>query len=69
MKHFFIFFTLLLTLLLPLPSCHKNFVPLKEGAFETGKYRNVFLEAGHSQKEIDEKLESVFNEVDRKSVV
>ena len=59
MKHCFIF----LSLLLALSSCHKNFKPLQRGAFETGEYRNVFLEAGYSQKEIDEKLESVFNEV------
>ena len=37
--------------------------PFTKGGFETGKYRNVFLEAGYSQKEIDKKVDEVFNEV------
>lgn len=34
--------------------------PWKEGAWATGKYRNLFLEAGYSQKEIDAKLEKAY---------
>ena len=30
--------------------------PWSKGAFETGKYRNLFAEAGYSQQEIDSKL-------------
>jgi endo-1,4-beta-D-glucanase Y len=50
-----------LILLLMLGACSKEFQPCDKGAFETGFYRNLFLEAGHSQKEIDEKLSEVFN--------
>jgi len=32
----------------------------QEGAFATGKYRNLFLENGHSQKEISAKNEAAF---------
>ena len=31
-----------------------------KGAFETGVYRNVFLENGYTQEEIDRKIESSF---------
>ena len=40
-------------------------MPWSKGGFETGKYRNVFAEMGHSQKEIDAKVQSVFDEVFR----
>jgi oligosaccharide reducing-end xylanase len=32
------------------------------GAFATGKYRNLFLENGHSQKEISKKIEVVYQQ-------
>jgi oligosaccharide reducing-end xylanase len=35
-------------------------VPLSEGAWKTGKYRNVFLEAGYKQTEIDAKLAKAY---------
>lgn len=35
--------------------------PWDKGAFETGKYRNLLLELGYSQKEIDAKLKEIFN--------
>lgn len=35
-------------------------VPWTQGAWETGKYRNVFLEAGYSQEEIDAKLQKAY---------
>jgi oligosaccharide reducing-end xylanase len=34
--------------------------PWKKGAWETGKYRNVFLEAGYQQAEIDAKLAKAY---------
>ena len=33
------------------------------GAFATGHYRNLFLEAGHSQKEIAQKLDAAFQQL------
>ncbi|MGA2269852.1 MAG: glycosyl hydrolase family 8 [Bryobacteraceae bacterium] len=33
------------------------------GAFATGKYRNLFLEAGHSQQEISKKIEAAFGQL------
>lgn len=42
------------------PSLHK---PWTKGGLETGKYRNVFKEMGYSQKEIDAKLNSIYEEV------
>jgi len=38
-------------------------VPWKKGAWETGKYRNVFLEAGYKQSEIDAKLTKAYYDV------
>ena len=35
------------------------------GAFATGKYRNVFAESGHSQKEISKKIESAYRQLFR----
>jgi oligosaccharide reducing-end xylanase len=33
------------------------------GAFSTGRYRNLFLEAGHSQKEISQKIDAAFQQL------
>lgn len=41
----------------------KPLKPLDKGGFETGQYRNLFVETGHSQKAVDAKLQEVFNEV------
>ena len=38
-------------------------VPWTKGAWETGKYRNVFLEAGYSQEEIDAKLQKAYSDL------
>ena len=38
-------------------------VPWQNGAHETGKYRNVFLEAGYSQEDIDAKLAKAYHDV------
>jgi len=32
-------------------------IPWEKGAWETGEYRNLFLDAGYSQEDIDAKLE------------
>ncbi len=37
--------------------------PWEEGAWTTGKYRNVFLEAGYKQKDIDAKLAKAYYDV------
>ena len=34
-----------------------------QGSFATGRYRNLFLEAGHSQKEISAKIQSAFEQL------
>ncbi len=36
--------------------------PWKKGAFETKKYRNLFVEMGYSKKDVDAKLQEVFND-------
>jgi oligosaccharide reducing-end xylanase len=38
-------------------------VPWEKGAWETGEYRNVFLDAGYSQEEIDAKLAKAYYDV------
>ena len=38
-------------------------VPWQKGAHETGKYRNVFLEAGYKQEDIDAKLAKAYYDV------
>ena len=38
-------------------------VPWQKGANETGKYRNVFLEAGYKQEDIDAKLAGAYQDV------
>jgi len=38
-------------------------VPWDKGAWETGKYRNVFLDAGYAQEEIDAKLKKAYHDV------
>lgn len=35
-------------------------LPWTEGAFKTGSYRNLFAEVGYSQKDIDARLDSIF---------
>ncbi|MGD8778158.1 MAG: glycosyl hydrolase family 8 [Ignavibacteria bacterium] len=37
--------------------------PWKKGAWETGSYRNLFLEAGYKQEDIDAKLEKAYYDV------
>lgn len=37
--------------------------PWDKGAFESGRYRNLFVEAGHSEAEVEARLREVFHEV------
>lgn len=37
--------------------------PWTKGGFETGKYRNVFVEMGYSKSAVDKKLKEVFHDV------
>ena len=60
MKKIFI----VLAAVLMVVSCKpKALKPWDKGGFETGKYRNVFAEMGYSKKEINDKVESIFQEV------
>ncbi|MBP5513436.1 MAG: glycoside hydrolase [Bacteroidaceae bacterium] len=43
----------------------KAYTPWTKSAFETGKYRNVFVEMGYPSAEVDSKLKEVFNDVFR----
>ena len=59
------FYLVLLALPFLMFACNKqsdrgNLKPWTEGAFETGKYRNLFAEIGYPEKEVDEKLEQIF---------
>jgi oligosaccharide reducing-end xylanase len=54
----------------PPPDCRKDISdsrgkmkPWAKGAWETGKYRNVFREAGYSQSDIKAKLEKAYHDV------
>lgn len=38
-------------------------VPWENGAWETGKYRNIFLEAGYKQEDIDAKLAKAYHDL------
>lgn len=38
-------------------------LPWSKGGFETGKYRNFFAELGHTEAEVEARLNSVFNDV------
>jgi oligosaccharide reducing-end xylanase len=40
-----------------------NMIPWNDGAWETGKYRNLFLEAGYKQADIDAKLAKAYYDV------
>lgn len=51
---------LLATLSLPLQAA-KPLKPWDKGAFETQKYRNVFVEMGYKSEAVDAKLDEIFN--------
>ncbi len=45
------------------PDPRGTMTPWDKGAWETGKYRNVFLEAGYSQADIDAKLAKAYRDI------
>ena len=45
------------------PVTQTHLVPWDKGAFQTNRYRNLFAEMGYSNKQVDDKLKDVFNEV------
>lgn len=54
----------------PAEDCEKNvndyrgkMKPWEKGSWETGEYRNVFLEAGYKQEEIDAKLAKAYKDI------
>jgi oligosaccharide reducing-end xylanase len=51
----------MMSLLLAIPAM--ALTPWKKGAFETNKYRNLLVEMGYSQAEVDAKVKEVFNDV------
>ncbi len=50
-----------MSLLLAIPAM--ALTPWKKGAFETNKYRNLLVEMGYTQAEVDAKVKEVFNDV------
>ena len=54
----------LLLLILALSACSpKVLTPWTQGGFDTGRYRNLFVEMGYSPKAVDAKVQEVFEEV------
>ena len=45
------------------PDTSQMYTPWTKGALETNRYRNLFVEMGYSQKQVDAKLKEVFNDV------
>ncbi len=56
---------LAITLMLLVSATTMALTPWKKGAFETQKYRNLFVEMGYKQADVDAKLKEVFNDVFR----
>ncbi len=44
-------------------SCVKTNENVEKAAYYTGEYRNIFLEAGYSQEDIDKKLEKAYSDL------
>lgn len=63
MKTNLLFFLLIITVFLF--SCQEkeseNLIPWEKGAFETQQYRNLFVEAGYSEEEVEKKLNEIFH--------
>ena len=57
--------TFAITLMLLVSATTMALTPWKKGAFETQKYRNLFVEMGYKQADVDAKLKEVFNDVFR----
>ena len=60
MKKTFFFLTLMC---ITIGAYSQSYKPWEQGAFDTRKYRNVFVEMGYSAKDVDKKLQEVFNDV------
>ena len=54
---------IMITALLALTAQMKAFTPWTKGGFETGQYRNVFVEMGYESEAVEAKLKEVFNDV------
>ena len=67
MKRDILTYILSLIVLCMLSACNSVQVksPSTKGGFETGQYRNVFVEVGYSPTEVDAKVKEVFNDVFR----
>jgi oligosaccharide reducing-end xylanase len=66
MKNLIVSFIIITILIFPAISVNGNEPgrkEIKKGAFATGKYRNLFLENGHSKKEIRTKNEAAFRQL------
>jgi len=46
-----------------LPPCSAQQKPKPQGAARTGQYRNLFVEAGHSQKDVDARIQQVYQQL------
>ena len=55
----------IITILMVMTIQMRALTPWTKGGFETGKYRNVFVEMGYKQADVDAKLKEVFNDVFR----
>ena len=65
--------TLLLSMIIACPALtagaslpdtsQKTFAPWTKGALQTNRYRNLLVEMGYSEKQVDAKLKEVFNDV------
>ena len=63
--------TLLLSMIIACPALtagaslpdtsQKTFAPWTKGALQTNRYRNLLVEMGYSEKQVDAKLKEVFN--------
>ena len=54
---------IVMTAMLALTAQMKAYTPWTKGGFETGQYRNVFVEMGYEPAAVEAKLKEVFNDV------
>ena len=65
MKKLFILFIAAQLVCIPMQAQHVGYTPWTKGAFETGQYRNLFVEMGYQPDEVESKVKEVFNDVFR----
>jgi len=63
LKAIYIIVLMVLTTTLPLLALAQTSLNNGSGAYATGKYRNLFKEQGHSEKEITKKIDSAFQQL------